>query len=48
MRPRVPKAWHSCFLDNFAVTWAAIGPFLRAPLESLKPSRKVAGPQISR
>ena len=37
----VPKAWHSCFLDNFAVTWAAIGPFLRAPLESLKPSRKV-------
>ncbi|MCR5379643.1 MAG: alpha/beta hydrolase [Lentisphaeria bacterium] len=37
----VPKAWHTCFLDDFATTWAAIGPFLRAPLASLKPSRKV-------
>lgn len=37
----VPKAWHTCFLDDFDATWAAIGPFLRAPLESLKPSRKV-------
>jgi len=37
----VPKAWHTCFLDNFETTWAAIGPFLLAPdAASLTPSRK--------
>ncbi len=36
----VPKAWHTCFLDNFEGTWAAIGPFLLAPKAAdLAPSR---------
>ena len=38
----VPKAWHTCFIDNFPVAWAAIKQFLTAPLEKLTPSRKVA------
>ncbi len=37
----VPKAWHTCFLDNFPVTWAAIEQFMTAPLEKLVPSKKV-------
>lgn len=38
----VPKAWHACFLDDFAATWAAVGPFLLAPdAAALAPSRKV-------
>lgn len=37
----VPKAWHSAFLDNFDVTWAAIKQFVNAPLETLTPSKKV-------
>ncbi len=37
----VPKAWHTAFLDNFGVSWAAIGPFIDAKTASLKPSRKV-------
>lgn len=37
----VPKAWHTAFLDNFDVTWAAIKQFVNAPLETLQPSKKV-------
>ena len=37
----VPKSWHTAFLDNFEVTWAAMAPFLRADIKDLKPSRKV-------
>lgn len=37
----VPKSWHTTFLDNFEVTWAAMAPFLRADIKDLKPSRKV-------
>ena len=37
----VPKAWHTAFLDNFAVTWAAVESFLRQNAKDLKPSRKV-------
>ena len=38
----VPKAWHSCFLDDYGTTWAAVGPFLLAPdAATLLPSRKV-------
>ena len=37
----VPKAWHTAFLDNFAVTWAAVESFLRQDAKDLKPSRKV-------
>ena len=37
----VPKAWHTAFLDNFAVTWAAIEPFVAAKSSALKPSKKV-------
>ena len=37
----VPKAWHAAFLDNFAVTWAAIEPFMSAKASALEPSRKV-------
>lgn len=38
----VPKAWHTAFLDNEAVVWAAIKPFLEGSASSLTPSRKVA------
>lgn len=38
----VPKAWHTAFLDNYAVTWAAIEPFLQTELKELQSSRKVA------
>ena len=37
----VPKAWHTAFLDNFDVTWAAMHPFLQADRGALTPSRKV-------
>ena len=37
----VPKAWHTAFLDNPAVTWAAIDGFLRSGLSKLSPSKKV-------
>lgn len=37
----VPKAWHTAFLDNYDVTAAAIRQFINAPLETLKPSKKV-------
>ena len=38
----VPKAWHSAFLDNYEVTATAIRQFINAPLDTLKPSKKVA------
>lgn len=37
----VPKAWHTAFLDNFDVTWAAMRPFVYADVKTLKPSKKV-------
>ena len=37
----VPKAWHTAFLDNYAVTSTAIFQFVNAPLETLTPSKKV-------
>lgn len=38
----VPKAWHTAFLDNFEVTWAAIRQFIDEPLKNLTPSKKIA------
>lgn len=38
----VPKAWHSAFLDNFDVTWAAIRQFVNSPPEKLISSKKIA------
>lgn len=37
----VPKAWHTAFLDNFDVTWAAMKPFVYADVNTLRPSKKV-------
>lgn len=37
----VPHAWHTCFLDNWSVTWACIDPFVHANLQDLKPSKKL-------
>ena len=37
----VPKAWHTAFLDNFDVTWAAMKPFVYADVKTLQPSKKV-------
>ena len=37
----VPKAWHTAFLDNFAVTWTAIERFLQTDKAQLTGSRKV-------
>ncbi len=37
----VPKAWHTAFLDNWPVTWAAIAPFVHAKTKELLPSKKV-------
>lgn len=37
----VPKAWHTAFLDNFPVTWAAMEDFLRQDAKDLASSRKV-------
>ncbi|MCR5833772.1 MAG: alpha/beta hydrolase [Selenomonadaceae bacterium] len=37
----VPKAWHTTFIDNYDVTFAAISQFVNAPVESLKPSKKL-------
>lgn len=37
----VPKAWHTAFLDNFDVTWAAISQFVDADLKTLTPSKKL-------
>ena len=37
----VPKAWHTAFLDNFPVTWAAMKEFIYAEVGSLQGSRKV-------
>lgn len=37
----VPKAGHTAFLDNEAVVWDAVGPFLEADKATLVPSRKV-------
>ena len=38
----VPKAWHTAFLDNFPVTWAAIEHFIAADRDSLTGSKKLA------
>jgi hypothetical protein len=37
----VPKAWHTAFLDNFPVTWAAMDGFIHADRNSFQRSRKV-------
>ena len=37
----IPKAWHSCFLDNFKLTWKAIDQFLKSNVKDLKPSKKI-------
>ncbi len=37
----VPKAWHTAFLDNFEVTWAAVDAFIHADPASLQPAKKV-------
>ena len=36
----IPKARHTCFLDNLDATWDAIKPFIAEPIDSLKPSVK--------
>ena len=38
----VPKAWHTAFLDNYDVTWAAIRQFIDAPLKNLTSSKKIS------
>jgi len=38
----IPKAWHPAFLDNPELTWTATYQFLKAELNDLKPSKKVA------
>ena len=42
----IPKAWHTCFLDNFDATWDAIKPFVMDPIESLQPSKKSMLPPV--
>ena len=37
----VPKAWHTTFLDNFPLTWAAVEPFFLAELDTLQPAKKL-------
>lgn len=37
----VPKAWHTAFIDNFPVTWAAIHPFIEADHKALVSSKKL-------
>ena len=37
----VPKAWHTAFLDNYPVAWAAIEQFLHADVDSLVPAKKL-------
>lgn len=37
----VPKAWHTAFLDNYPVAWAAIEQFLYADVDSLVPAKKL-------
>jgi len=37
----IPKAWHTCFLDNLDATWDAIKPFITPTVDSLQPSRKI-------
>ena len=37
----VPKAWHSAFLDNYAVTAPALRQFIESPLKDLVTSKKV-------
>ncbi len=37
----IPKAWHSCFLDNFPATWSAMRSFLSEDANALEGSRKV-------
>ncbi len=37
----VPGAWHSAFIDNFPVVWAAVSDFLRPEAKDLRPGRKV-------
>ncbi len=37
----VPKAWHSAFIDNFPVVWAAMAEFLGPAAKDLQSSKKV-------
>lgn len=41
----IPKAWHTCFLDNFPATWGAIKPFVNEDIKTLKGSTKVTAPK---
>ncbi|MDY4031452.1 MAG: alpha/beta hydrolase [Pyramidobacter sp.] len=37
----VPKAWHTAFLDNYPVTWAAVAQFVHAAPGALVSSKKL-------
>lgn len=37
----VPKAWHTAFLDNYPVTWAAIDAFVHSDSKELVSSKKL-------
>ncbi len=37
----IPKAWHTCFLDNFPATWGAMKGFVQTEAGALAGSRKV-------
>jgi pimeloyl-ACP methyl ester carboxylesterase len=37
----IPKAWHTCFLDNFPATWWSLKQFVLQDIGKLQGSRKV-------
>ena len=37
----IPKAWHTCFLDNFPATWWSLKKFVLQDINQLQGSRKV-------
>lgn len=41
----IPKAWHTCFLDNFPATWSAMESFLTADAATFDGSVKVDYPK---
>lgn len=38
----IPKAWHTCFLDNFEATWSAMKQFVTQDINNLEGSTKVS------
>lgn len=37
----IPKAWHTCFMDNFPATWNSMKRFVQENIDELQGSRKV-------